>query len=149
LKHDMEGVRRQRSLQRENRRRAPLPIAALMGYTNAGKSTLLNALKGKEAGGVYADDKLFSTLDPAARRVKLPSRRDALFVDTVGFIQRLPTHLVAAFRATLEEVRDADLLVHVVDAANPGWSAQAEVVQNVLKSLGAEEIPSLAVFNKA
>ncbi len=148
LKREMEGVRRQRSLHRENRGRFPLPLVALVGYTNAGKSTLLNTLRAKAAPAVYADDKLFATLDPTTRRARLPGGRTALFTDTVGFIQHLPTHLVTAFRATLEEVQDADQLVHVIDASNPEWPAQRNVVKEVLKNLGAERLPVLEFFNK-
>jgi len=149
LKREIEGVRNQRSLQRDNRRRTPLPLVAIVGYTNAGKSTLLNTLRTSHALDVLADDKLFATLDPTTRRVKLPGGRLALFVDTVGFIQRLPHHLVAAFHATLEEARDSDFLVHVLDAANPAWPDQKKVVEDVLKTLGAEKLPRLDLFNKS
>ena len=149
LKREIEGVRNQRSLQRDNRRRTPLPLVAIVGYTNAGKSTLLNALRTSHALDVLADDKLFATLDPTTRRVKLPGGRLALFVDTVGFIQRLPHHLVAAFHATLEEARDSDFVVHVLDAANPSWPDQKKVVEDVLKTLGADTLPRLDLFNKS
>ncbi|HRY29816.1 MAG TPA: GTPase HflX, partial [Elusimicrobiota bacterium] len=147
IKREIEHVRLQRDLQRQNRRRIPLPQVALVGYTNVGKSTLLNFLTRSD--GIYADDKLFATLDPTARRVKLPGGRAALFVDTVGFIQKLPHHLVAAFHATLEELNNADLLVCVVDAADPAWTAHLRVVQEVVKSLRADHLPQIVVFNKA
>jgi len=149
LRQDIETVGRQRALRRENRHRTPLPLIALVGYTNAGKSTLLNALHTSPAPDVYADDRLFATLDPTTRRVKLPGGRMALLVDTVGFIQNLPHHLVAAFRATLEEARDADLLLHVVDAADPAAPAHADVVIEVLTELGAAELPRITIHNKA
>ncbi|MBK8576251.1 MAG: GTPase HflX [Elusimicrobia bacterium] len=149
LKREIEGVRHQRSLQRGNRRRTSLPLVSIVGYTNAGKSTLLNALRTSRALDVLADDKLFATLDPTTRRVKLPGGRLALFVDTVGFIQRLPHHLVAAFHATLEEARDSDFMVHVIDSANPAWPDQKRVVEEVLKTLGADTLPRLDVFNKS
>jgi GTP-binding protein HflX len=149
LKREMEGVRRQRILQRDNRRRTPVPMVAIVGYTNAGKSTLLNALHTSPGLDVLADDKLFATLDPTTRRVKLPGGRPALFVDTVGFIQRLPHHLVAAFHATLEVARESDFVVHVVDAANPDWVEQKRVVEDVLALLGADKLPRLNLFNKA
>ncbi|MBI4397435.1 MAG: GTPase HflX, partial [Elusimicrobia bacterium] len=164
IKTQIERMRNHRALQREHRREVPLPVVALVGYTNVGKSTLLNALDkdgshpwrrapgtemGPEAHGrVYADDKLFATLDPTTRRVKLPGGRQALFTDTVGFIQKLPHHLVAAFHATLEEIADADLLVHVVDAAHPHWTDQYQVVQEVIKTLDADRVPQETLFNK-
>src|SRR6185295_9828074 len=117
------------------------PQVALVGYTNAGKSTLLNALiKGHK---VYADDKLFATLDPTTRRAQLPSGHTILFTDTVGFIRKLPTELVAAFRATLEETASADLLVHVVDASDPDWPGQAQTVLEILKDLKMDQLPLL------
>ncbi|MBL8023044.1 MAG: GTPase HflX [Elusimicrobia bacterium] len=148
LKREMVGVRHQRALQRDNRRRTPVPLVAIVGYTNAGKSTLLNALHTSPGLDVLADDKLFATLDPTTRRVKLPGGRPALFVDTVGFIQRLPHHLVAAFHATLEEARDSDFVVHVVDASNPDWVEQKRVVEDVLRLLEADKIPRMNLFNK-
>ena len=149
LRGDMEAIRTQRNLHRAHREGGPLPLVALVGYTNAGKSTLLNALHGTQGTQVYADDKLGATLDPTTRRVKLKSGRPSLFVDTVGFIQKLPTHLVAAFRATLEEVRDADVLVHVTDASDLNAPEQFKVVEDVVKNLEAEKVPSLVLFNKA
>lgn len=141
LGREIEGVRRQRGQQRDSRQRVPLAQVAIVGYTNAGKSTLLNTLRTGPGPGVLADDKLFATLDPTTRRVKLPGGRWALFVDTVGFIQRLPHALVAAFHATLEEARDADVLVHVIDASNPAWPDQKKVVEEVLNELDADGVP--------
>ncbi len=148
LKKEIEDVREHRDRARVNRQSVPLPQIALVGYTNVGKSTLLNSLIGK-ANEVYADDKLFATLDPTTRRVKLPAGRAVLFTDTVGFIQKLPTELVAAFRATLEEVSEASLLVHVIDASIPDWKEQQRTVLDVIKNLGADKIPMITVFNKA
>jgi GTP-binding protein HflX len=116
-----------------------------VGYTNAGKTTLLNALTGADA---FVEDRLFATLDPTARRLALPNGRTVVVVDTVGFIQRLPTELVAAFRATLEEVVHADLLLHVVDVSDPHWTANVQVVRDVLTEIGAGDRPVLRVFNK-
>ncbi|HFD39186.1 MAG TPA: GTPase HflX, partial [Anaerolineae bacterium] len=141
----LEGVRRPRELHRRQRKRAALPVVAIVGYTNAGKSTLLNALSGA---GVLAEDKLFATLDPTTRRVALPTGREALFSDTVGFIQKLPTDLVAAFRATLEEIREADLILHVVDITHPQAGRQSETVMETLGDLGALERPVLLALNK-
>lgn len=149
LGREIDGVRRQRDQQRDSRRRVPLPQVAIVGYTNAGKSTLLNTLRTGSGPGVLADDKLFATLDPTTRRVKLPGGRWALFVDTVGFIQRLPHALVAAFHATLEEARDADVLVHVIDISNPAWPDQKKVVEDVLKELGADGVVRMDLYNKA
>ncbi len=145
LKRELEKVRAHRQRYRSKRRRARLPVVALVGYTNAGKSTLLNRLSGAE---VYVADQLFATLDPTTRRVELPGGHLALFTDTVGFIQKLPTSLVAAFRATLEEISDADLLLHVIDVTHPNASAQAEAVHETLREIGAEHVPSLVVLNK-
>lgn len=145
LKREIESVKMHREIARERRHEVPLPVVAIVGYTNAGKSTLLNALvqiSGKPKEKVYADDKLFATLDPTTRRIRLPSGRFALFTDTVGFIKKLPTHLIAAFRATLEETTDADLLLHVIDAGDPNRDEQEKVVMEILKSLefeGGEE----------
>lgn len=149
LERAMESVQAQRAVQRENRSRLPHPVVALVGYTNAGKSTLLNVLHGAGEDAVYADDKLFATLDPTTRRVRLPGGRMALFTDTVGFIQDLPHHLVAAFRATLEEAADADLLLHVIDASSPQAAHQRDVVNDVLTELGVGHRPCLDVYNKA
>jgi GTP-binding protein HflX len=146
LKHGLEGVRREREVQRKRRFAVPYPMVAIIGYTNVGKSTLLNRLAGS---AVYADNKLFATLDPTTRRVRLPSGGFALWSDTVGFIQKLPTTLVAAFRSTLEEAMLADCLVHVVDAADPHRDQQMRTVREVLEELGAEHVPQIVAYNKA
>lgn len=145
LKRELEEVRKHRRLYRERRQHAGIPVAAIVGYTNAGKSTLLNALSGA---GVYAADQLFATLDPTTRRVTLPKGREILLTDTVGFIQKLPTHLVAAFRATLEEVTEADLLLHVVDITHPNAPQQVAAVGSVLAEIGAIDKPIISVLNK-
>jgi GTPase len=136
LKRELEEVKRTRSLHRGARKRVPYPVVALVGYTNAGKSTLFNRLTRAE---VVAVDLLFATLDPTMRRLPLPSGRHAILSDTVGFVSDLPTHLVAAFRATLEEVTEADLVVHVRDAHHPDSEAQRDDVQGVLGDLGLGE----------
>jgi len=136
LKRELDATRRTRALHREARRRVPYPVVALVGYTNAGKSTLFNRLT---RSSVIAGDMLFATLDPTMRRLELPSGRQAILSDTVGFISDLPTHLVAAFRATLEEVIEADIVVHVRDAHHPDSEAQRNDVLNVLIDLGLDE----------
>ncbi|MGB9803089.1 MAG: GTPase HflX [Desulfofundulus sp.] len=145
LRRKLEEVRRHRTLLRSRRQKAPVTLASLVGYTNAGKSTLLNALTGAD---VPVEDKLFATLDPTTRRLVLPNKEVVLLTDTVGFIRRLPHHLVAAFRATLEEVTEADLLLHVVDVSSPDYPARIEAVDQVLASLGAREKPTILVLNK-
>lgn len=145
LRRELAEVKRQRAVQREGRRSALAVVAALVGYTNAGKSTLLNALTGAAA---YADDRLFATLDPTIRRANLPQGGSVLLVDTVGFIRKLPHQLVAAFRATLEEVNHADVLIHVIDLSSESWYEQAGSVHSVLEELGASEKPIVTVFNK-
>ncbi|NLH08752.1 MAG: GTPase HflX [Chloroflexi bacterium] len=146
LKEELEGVRAHRERHRAQRRRAGIPVIALVGYTNAGKSTLLNRLSQSD---VYVADQLFATLDPTTRRVSLSNGRDVLFTDTVGFIQKLPTSLVAAFRATLEEINEADLLLHVADASHPNVIQHIEVVEATLRDdLNIHDIPILMVFNK-
>lgn len=145
LKSELEKVRTHRQQYRARRRRSQIPVVALVGYTNAGKSTLLNRLASAD---IYVADQLFATLDPTTRRVELPGGHLALFTDTVGFIQKLPTALVAAFRATLEEIADADLLLHVVDVTHPNATAQAEAVHQTLAEIEADHIPMLTALNK-
>lgn len=145
VKEELEQVRRHRALHRRQRKRAQMPIVAIVGYTNAGKSTLLNALSGAS---VLVEDKLFATLDPTMRRVNLPGGRDVLFADTVGFIQKLPAELVAAFRATLEEINEADLILHVVDITHPNVCQQSETVMNTLAELGVVDRPLVVALNK-
>jgi GTPase len=145
MKEELEKVRAHRLRYRAQRKRTHIPIIALAGYTNAGKSTLLNRLAGTN---VYVADQLFATLDPTTRRVKLPGGHDVLITDTVGFIQKLPTQLVAAFRATLEEIAEADLLLHVVDVTHINASEQAKSVHQTLEDIGAGNIPVLTVLNK-
>ncbi len=145
LEREIEQVRSQRHQQRTGRRRAELETAAIVGYTNAGKSTLLNALTGAH---VHAEHRLFATLDPTTRRVDLPTGRGLLLTDTVGFIQKLPTDLVAAFRATLEEVTEADVILQVLDLSSPAVAEQAETVEKVLSELGAADKPRVVALNK-
>jgi GTP-binding protein HflX len=145
IEQEIENLRKQRNLHRERRQAARIPTTALVGYTNAGKSTLLNKLTDA---GVLAEDKLFATLDPTTRRTKLPSGREILLTDTVGFIQKLPHQLIAAFRGTLEEVVQADLLLHVIDASHPQYENQIQAVYQVLRELGADSKPVITVFNK-
>ena len=145
LKEQLEEVRRHRERYRERRRQSGIPVVSLVGYTNAGKSTLLNTLSGSS---VRAEDQLFATLDPTTRQVTLPSNRTILVTDTVGFIQRLPTSLVAAFRATLEEIQEADLLLHVLDITHPNAQEQAQTVLETLADLESDDKPMLTVLNK-
>ncbi len=145
ISRDLQVVRRQRSTQRNARQRTHWALASIVGYTNAGKSTLLNTLTGSE---VLVENKLFATLDPATRRLRLPTNQNVLLTDTVGFIRKLPHGLVEAFKATLEEVVQADLLVHVVDISHPRAEEQIQSVDAVLKEIGAEGKPTLMVFNK-
>jgi GTP-binding protein HflX len=145
IKGDLEQVRRHRALHRRQRKRMALPVVAIVGYTNAGKSTLLNALSGAD---VLVRDQLFATLDPTTRRVILPGGREALFSDTVGFIQKLPTDLVAAFRATLEEINEADLILHVVDITHPLAQDQSRTVMETLDDLEVVDRPIVVALNK-
>jgi GTP-binding protein HflX len=145
LKSELVEVHGHRELYRQKRRREGLPVIALVGYTNAGKSTLLNALSDAD---VYAENVLFATLDPTTRVVTLPEGQRALLTDTVGFIQRLPTQLVAAFRATLEEIQDADVLVHVLDLTHPNAEEQSKTVDEVLAELGVGDKPKIVALNK-
>ncbi|MBN2502707.1 MAG: GTPase HflX [Anaerolineales bacterium] len=145
LKTELEKVRAHRERYRARRKKSRIPVVALVGYTNAGKSTLLNSLAKAD---VYVANQLFATLDPTTRRVELPGGHAALFTDTVGFIQKLPTQLVAAFRATLEEIADAELLLHVIDVTHPNAQAQAEAVHQTLAEIEADHIPILTVLNK-
>ncbi len=145
LKRELADIQKQRRQHREQRRKTETPVVALVGYTNAGKSTLLNALSGAD---VRAEDRLFATLDPTTRRVVLPSGQPVLLTDTVGFIQKLPTMLVAAFRATLEEVTEADLLVHIVDLSHANMDEQIAAVEEVLEQIGAGDKPVVTALNK-
>lgn len=141
----LEKTRTQREQNRQARQKQATPTVSLVGYTNAGKSSLFNTLTGEE---VYAANQLFATLDPTMRKLILPGCHDAILVDTVGFIRHLPHDLVEAFKATLEETREADLLLHVIDIADPNWQETAEVVRAVLKEIGAENVPVIEVYNK-
>ena len=145
IRTELETVRRQRATQRSGRKRSQWPLASIVGYTNAGKSTLLNRLTGA---AVLAEDILFATLDPTTRRLRLPTNQNVLLSDTVGFIRKLPHDLVEAFKATLEEVVEADLLLHVVDISHPQADEQIEAVNGVLAEIGAADKPTIMVFNK-
>ena len=145
IRRDLEQVRRHRALLRRPRRKVPFPIVALVGYTNAGKSSLLNALT---HASVLVQDRLFATLDPTLRRLALPGGRVALLSDTVGFIRKIPHQLVAAFQATLEEIQEAEVLLHVVDVSHPNAEHQQEAVEGVLAELGLADRPTVLVFNK-
>ncbi|NPV92307.1 MAG: GTPase HflX [Firmicutes bacterium] len=145
LEKELKSVQRRRQLQRLGRSDLGLPLIALVGYTNAGKSTLMNRLS---SAGVLEENQVFSTLDPVSRLIALPENRSALLSDTVGFIRRLPHQLIAAFRATLEEVKEADLLLHVVDASSPDMEEQQQAVIQVLKEIEADQIRTITVFNK-
>lgn len=145
LRKELDQLRRQRAFTRSRRARRGIPMAALVGYTNAGKSTLLNCLTGAD---IPANDRLFDTLDTTTRRLRLDETQEVLLSDTVGFIRKLPTHLIEAFKATLEELRFADVLLHVIDIANPEWEEQARVVDELIRQLGAEATPCLRVYNK-
>jgi GTP-binding protein HflX len=145
LDKDIKEIRKQRALRRSGRRRMEFPVVAIVGYTNSGKSTLLHTLTQAR---VQTEDALFVTLDPTTRLVRLPNRREVLFTDTVGFIQKLPTDLVAAFKATLEEVQEADLLLHVLDATRYNGRDQMEAVHETLQDLGVMEKPKVLALNK-
>ncbi len=145
LRREIEQVRLLRSQRRRQRRRQGLPTVSIVGYTNAGKSTLLNRLT---SAGVLVEDQLFATLDPTTRRLELPGGKHVLFTDTVGFIQKLPTQLVAAFRATLEEVNESDILVHMVDISDPLVTLKVQAVEQVLRDIGAETKPVILALNK-
>ncbi len=145
LKKELEKVRAHRQRYRSQRKRSRIPLISIVGYTNAGKSTLLNRLAHSD---VLVADQLFATLDPTTRKVELPGGHQALITDTVGFIQKLPTQLIAAFQATLEEISEADLLIHVVDITHPNAKEQARSVEETLKQIGADHIPTVVALNK-
>lgn len=145
MKAELEQVRVSRKLQRARRQGIPVPIVALVGYTNAGKSTLFNALT---RAGTEESSRLFTTLDPLLRRVTLPNRLEIVLSDTVGFVRKLPHDIVAAFRATLEEVREANLLLHIIDISNPDWREQTAAVEDVLGQLDVTKTPTIGVYNK-
>ena len=145
LNRELSEVKRHREVTREQRKRSGIPVAAIVGYTNAGKSTLLNKLTDA---GILAEDKLFATLDPTTRSLKLPSRQEILLTDTVGFIRKLPHHLIDAFRSTLEEAKYADMILHVVDVSNPQMDEQMFTVYETMQNLGVQDKPIITVFNK-
>ena len=146
LEKEIEALRGRREQRRKGRSRRELPIISIVGYTNAGKSTLLNTLT---ASSVHAEQRMFATLDPTSRRLRIPSEREIIINDTVGFIRDLPPDLLTAFRATLEEISDSDLLIHLVDASNPRWAQQLGSVERILSELKLAQIPRLVIFNKA
>ena len=145
LEEELAAVRKVRGTQRRRREKNAMPVVALVGYTNAGKSTLLNCLTGDS---IPANDRLFDTLDTTTRRLRLDETQEVLLSDTVGFIRKLPTHLIEAFKATLEELKYADVLLHVIDISNPEWEEQARVVDDLIRQLGAESTPCVRVYNK-
>ncbi len=146
LEEELQAVRRVRSTQRRRRESNGIPVVALVGYTNAGKSTILNRLTGAD---IPANDRLFDTLDTTTRRLKVSDTLEVLLSDTVGFIRKLPHQLVEAFKATLEELTYADMLIHVIDASNPDWEEQAQVVDRLITELGADSTPKIEVYNKS
>jgi GTP-binding protein HflX len=146
LEKEIEAQRRRRYERRKERLRQKLPLISIVGYTNAGKSTLLNKLT---ASSVLAEQRMFATLDPASRRLRLPREQEVIINDTVGFIRDLPPGLVNAFRATLEEISDSNLLIHLIDVSNPRWQQQIDSVDRMLAELDLDHIPRLVVFNKA
>ncbi|MBS6547423.1 MAG: GTPase HflX [Butyricicoccus pullicaecorum] len=145
LRGELEQVRQVRAVQRRQRKKTEMPLVAIVGYTNAGKSTLLNLLTDA---GIEANDRLFDTLDPTTRKKRISETQEILLSDTVGFIRKLPHHLISAFKATLEELSYADLLLHVVDVSDPDWELHAQTVDKVIAQLGAQEIPRVMVYNK-
>jgi GTPase len=145
LEEELAEVRKVRGTQRRRREKNAMPIAALIGYTNAGKSSLLNCLTGES---IPANDRLFDTLDTTTRRLRLDETQEVLLSDTVGFIRKLPTHLIEAFKATLEELQYADVLLHVIDISNPEWEEQVRVVEELVSQLGAESTPCIRIYNK-
>ncbi len=145
LEEELAEVRKVRGTQRRRREKNAMPIAALIGYTNAGKSSLLNCLTGES---IPANDRLFDTLDTTTRRLRLDETQEVLLSDTVGFIRKLPTHLIEAFKATLEELQYADVLLHVIDISNPEWEEQVRVVEELVRQLGAESTPCIRIYNK-
>lgn len=145
LRSELEAIIRHREVARNRRRQQSIPVVAVVGYTNAGKSTLLNRLTGAD---ILEEDKLFATLDATTRKLVLPDKQEALLTDTVGFIRKLPHHLVEAFRSTLEEAKYADILIHVVDASNPQWEKHMHIVYETLHELGIEQKPIITLFNK-
>ncbi len=153
LRKDLESVKEQRETQRKKRRKNEIPVVSLVGYTNAGKSTIMNRLLKKlgqeESKQVFEKDMLFATLDTSVRSIELPDKKSFLLTDTVGFVSKLPHHLVKAFRSTLEEARDADLLLHVVDVSNEEYRFMMEVTNKTLKDVGVEDIPTVYVYNKS